>query len=436
MDSILSKLENLLTPLAMKINQNRYLGAVKDGLIGAMSFIILGSMFLLVANLPIDGYPELMASILGENWQSYFTGPYEMTMNIMTLYIILPMARSLSNYYKLNTLGGTLGSLAGFLILTPSVIDVDGNAGIAISNLGAAGLFLGMITVILSVEIYRFVVERGWVIKMPDAVPQNVTASFSALIPTFFIMLIFGLMRIGFTFTQFNTAQSFIFNILQQPLTSLGGTLPAMIFGILFETILWSLGIHGSSLHRSVMEPIWFTLTAENLQDFQAGSVPQNIINYQFYSNYVKVGGVGATFGLMVCCLFFAKSKQLKSIGGLSAAPAFFNINEPITFGVPIVLNPIMIVPFVLTPTILAILTYAVTVIGILPPANGTNIPFTTPPIVAGFLVSGWRGAVWQVVEILISIGIYYPFFRIQDNTLYENEQAKSEDYDGELAVN
>lgn len=421
MSTVLDKLESVLTPFALKLNENRYLNAIKDGLIGAMAFIIVGSIFLLLANLPINGYPEFMASIFGQDWQSFFTVPYDMTMNIMTVYIIIGIGRSLSVHYQLDGLTGILGSVAAFLILTP-IVDASGSKAIPLANLSSSGLFLGMISAIIAVEIYRLVVKRGWVITMPSSVPANVTASFASLIPILFIMVIFGVIRVLIAMTDYGTAQNFIFDILQQPLTSLGATLPAMIIGILFETVLWSIGIHGSSLHRSVMEPIWHTLTAGNLAAIEAGLEPTNIINFQFYSNYIKLGGVGATFGLLICCLFFAKSEQLKSIGKLSLAPSLFNINEPIMFGLPIVLNPILIIPFILTPTVITVLTYFVTNIGLLPAANGLNIPWTTPPVIAGFLIGGWRGAVWQVICIVMSVGIYYPFFRIHDNNLVKEE--------------
>ena len=195
-----------------------------------------------------------------------------------------------------------------------------------------------------------------------------------------------------------------------------------MIVILFLETLLFSFGLHGPNILGAVTTPIWTALTLENSAAFAAGEALPNIINSQFYGNYVKLGGCGATIGLAILSLTIAKSAQFKTLGKLAIGPAIFNINEPLIFGIPIVLNPIMMIPFILTPIVLVISTYVLMSIGIVPIANGTNIPWTTPPIFAGFLVSGWRGALWQVVEILISCVMYFPFFKLEDNKAYQLE--------------
>lgn len=434
-EKALNKLQDVLSPVAFKLDQNRYLSAIKAGFFAAMPLLIIGSIFLLFANLPINGYPEFMEGLLGEEWATYFMVPYNMTMEIMTPFVIVGMAKSMSKYYEVDDIGGIVVALVAFFILTPHLIDAEGAVGIPSLNLSASGLFVGMIATILAVEIYRMIIEKGWVIHLPESVPSNVARSFSALVPGFFVVLIFNFIRIGFTFISYETAQTFIFELLQSPLLALGRTLPATLVVFVFEMLLWSFGIHGSNIIRAVMDPIWLTLTSENAAAYSAGTVLPNIINAQFYGNFVKLGGAGATIGLAFCALFFAKSKQYKTLGKLSLGPAIFNINEPLIFGIPIVLNPIMIIPFILMPLIMGTLTYFVMTLGLVPLTNGANIPWTTPPIVSGFLLSGWRGAVWQVIQIGLSGVLYYPFFRILDQKAYlvetEGEEAAEELLEG-----
>ena len=176
------------------------------------------------------------------------------------------------------------------------------------------------------------------------------------------------------------------------------------------------------------MQPIWLTLTAENAAAFNAGEPIPYIINYQFYSNFIKIGGAGGTLGLALVMTFLAKSKQYKALGKLAVGPGIFNINEPIIFGIPVVLNPIMLIPFIITPLVLAAVAYVSMSIGLVPYTNGTNLPWTTPPIIAGLLLSGWRGALLNIVEIFISAGIYYPFFRIVDRMAWKNEQEMEQE--------
>jgi len=424
MQNVMDRLEGILSPIALKLNQNRYLSAIKDGFFVAMPFIILGSVFLLLSNLPIPGYAELMEGILGANWASYFTIPYDMSMNILAIYVLIGAAHSLAGYYEVNKIGGVTAALVGFLLLTPTLENADGEFGVPLLSLSAEGLFLIILTVILAVEIYRWVIQQGWTIKMPESVPANVASSFSSLIPVLFVMVAFMLIRIGFGLTPYETAQNFIYSILQAPLTALGATLPAYLFGQLFETVLWAFGIHGSVLHSSIMEPIWLSLSAENLDAFNAGEPSPNIISYQFHNNFVKLGGAGATLGLVFLSSFIAKSEQFKSIGRLALGPSFFNINEPVIFGIPIVLNPMMLIPFILTPLVLAIVTYLAMTTGLVSPGNGIVVPWTTPPFFSGFLISGLPGLLLQIVNTLIATAIYFPFFRIEDRNAYNVEQG------------
>lgn len=427
MAKFIEALESKMAPLAMKLDSNKYITAIKDGFFGVMSILIIGSIFLLLGNLPISGYPEFMASILGENWLSYFMVPYDVTMNLMTIYVIIAMARSLAKTYQLDSISAITSVLVAFLILTPFVQFEDGSFGIPVSNLGASGLFLGMITAVLAVELVRFVDKKGWKIKMPDSVPENVSRSFSALIPALIVIIVFNLIRIGFSLTSFDTVQNLIFHYLQIPLLSLGSTLPATLLITVFESLLWTFGIHGSNVIGGVMSPIWLALTAENATAFATGETIPHIVNAQFYANFMKVGGFGGTLGLAIIILISARSKQYRTLGKLAFGPGIFGINEPLIFGIPIVLNPIMMIPFILTPIVLAVVAYFSMSTGLVPFTNGTNIPWTTPPIIAGFLVSGWKGAVLNIVQIFISMAIYYPFFKSADRIAVNQEQEEGQ---------
>lgn len=424
---MVDKIQEKLMPLAQKLNSNRYISAVRDGFFGITSILIIGSIFLLLASLPIEGYPEFMESILGGGWRNYFLTPYLASMDIMGLFLIISMSHALAKSYELNTVGAQILSLVSFLILTPSIYSVDDARGIPADSFSASGLFLAMFVTVLTVEIYQFVVGKNWVIRMPENVPPNVSTAFTSLIPGFIIVIIFTLIQTAFGLTSFGTAQNFIYSALQAPLTSLGTSLPAYLLSDILMQVLWIFGIHGSNVVLPMIEPLLLSNTFDNAAAYEAGSELPHIITRQF-SRYVALGGGGATFGLALCMAFFAKSSQYRSLGRLSVGPGFFNINEPLIFGIPIVLNPIMAVPFILASSALILTTYFVMYIGLIPYTNGLNVPWTTPPIIGGLLISGWRGAVWQVFGIALSILIYYPFFRIIDLEAYNKEKESSEE--------
>jgi PTS system cellobiose-specific IIC component len=419
-------LEEKLTPLAYKLDANRYLKAIKHGFFVVMPLLIIGSMFLLITQIPFQPYLDFMASLLGDNWMDLFLKVNDMTMNAMTIFVVLGIAGELGGYYKVDRYSAQAAGIVAFLILTP-LSSYDDASFLPLGNFGASGLFVGMITAILSVEIFRWVVKKGWTIKMPESVPSNVAVSFSALIPGFFVVVVFNFIRIGFLYTSYETAQNFIFEVLQTPLLALGSSLPATLIILLLEACLWAFGIHGSNIIGAVMQPIWIALTVENATAFAKGMELPNIVNYQFYSNFIKLGGSSATIGLAIACLFFAKSSQFKALGKLSFAPAVFNINEPLVFGTPIVLNPIMLIPFIAAPLVMCLVAYTTMALGIVPITNGVNLPWTMPPVIAGLMVSGWRGAVLQIVQIILSFGLYYPFFKLEDAKAYRTEMNLDE---------
>ena len=435
MENLLNVLEEKLTPIAVKLEQNRYLSAVKNSFMSAMPLLIIGSFFILLAYLPINAYTEFMLNTFGADWQRMFTIPNNISMSMMTIYVVVGIGNELAKSYRLDSMAGIFAAMASFFVVTPMHAFAEEGLGIGIplGNLGAAGLFVGILVAIIAVEIMRFTDKMGWKIKMPDSVPQNVSKSFSSLIPVALVIIFFNFVRIGFEQTSYGDVQTFIFNNLQTPLTALGSTLPATIVVLIIEGVLWSFGLHGANIVGSVMQPIWLTLTAENAAAVATGQVIPNIVNYQFYSNFVKVGGSGATFGLCLLLLFAAKSKQFRALGKLSIGPEIFTINESIIFGMPIVLNPIMIVPFLLTPLVLSIVAYFSMSTGLVPLTNGVNIPWTTPPVISGFLVSGRRGAVLNIVQIALSAAIYFPFFKIADNLAVKQELENEEQAQHEM---
>jgi PTS system cellobiose-specific IIC component len=433
MSKRMDSLENKLMPVADKFANNRYLLAIRDGFMLTMPLLIIGSIFMLLAYLPITGYDAFMARVFGENWMDFFSVAYNTTMSIMTIFVIIGISGSLSDYYKLERLNTAVISLVAFFILTPFVTSFTPEGmdqtfkvtGIIPTEwIGAKGLFVGMLTAILSTEIVKWVTKKGWVIKMPAGVPPTVGKAFSSLIPAAITIIIFDIIRLIFAFTPFETIHNFIYSILQVPLTSLGDTLGAALIANSFVGLFWIFGIHGADIVQSVMNPIWIALATENLAAYQAGSELPHIITQQFNQIYLWMGGSGATLGLCIAMLFVCKSQQCKKLGKLSIFPGIFNINEPIVFGLPIVLNPMMIIPFIITPLVLCLLCYGSMAIGLVPRPNGVLIPWTTPPIIGGFLCGGIRGALLQFVGLIISFFIYLPFIKTVDKQYLEQEKS------------
>ncbi|HBD01676.1 MAG TPA: PTS system, cellobiose-specific IIC component [Lachnoclostridium sp.] len=426
---MLSKLESILMPLAERIGKNKYLIAIRDGFLLSMPLLIVGSFFLLIANFPIPGWTNFWARFFGENWDAYFAKPTDATFSIMAMLAVVGIGYSFSEQMKVDKLFGAAVSLVCWFLIMPYKIMVNDTAvsGIPLGWVGSKGIFVGIIVAFLSVHIYAWVNKKGWIIKMPDGVPPTVAKSFSALIPAGISVLVFFIINIIFAMTPYDNAFNFIFTILQTPLLKLGNTLPAMVIAYIFLHLFWFFGVNGGSVVGAVFNPILQTLSAENLAALQAGQPLPNIISQQFQDLFATFGGCGSTLSLLIAMLFFCRSKRIKELGKLAFIPGLFGINEPIVFGLPILLNPMILIPFMLVPTINIVISYFCMSVGLVPLCSGVAIPWTMPVILSGFLATGWRGAVLQLFLLALGVFIYMPFIKMMDKQYMEDETRAAE---------
>ena len=374
---MLSKLESVLMPLAEKIGKNKYLIAVRDGFLLSMPLLIVGSFFLLIANFPIPGWSDFWARFFGEDWVSYFAKPTDATFSIMAILAVVGIGYSFAEQMNVDKLFGAASAMVSWFLIMPYEVLLEGGGsvkGIPLDWVGSKGIFVGIICAFLSIHIYAWVNKKGWVIKMPEGVPPTVVKSFAALIPAGVSMLVFFVINIIFAMTPFHSAFDFIFTILQVPLLKLGNTLPAMVIAYIFLHLFWFFGVNGGSVVAAVFNPILQTLSAENLAAYQAGAPIPNIICQQFQDLFATFGGCGSALSLMIAMLLFCRSKRIRELGKLSLVPGLFGINEPIVFGLPIVLNPMILIPFMLVPTINIVISYICMSIGLVPLCSGVAI--------------------------------------------------------------
>lgn len=433
MEKFTHLLENKFMPVAGKVSNNKYLSAIKDGMVITLPFVIAGSVFLILGNLPIPAlsefYQQNPTGQLIAKWLSY---PVAVTFDLIGIIACIGISSKLSSRYNLDQITSIILSIISFLLVTPFEIVVQHVSageivvgGIPLARMGSRGLFVAIIVSIMTVEIVNYIVKKDFVIKMPDSVPPTVSKSFAALIPGFIVILISLFIRIGFELSPFENIHNVVEVILTKPLTAIGGSFFGFVILSLANNLLWSVGIHGSNLVTGgIASPALYALMDENRLAVSAGEPLPNVVTMQFFDVFHNTGGSGATFALAFMLLFFAKSKQLKEIGKLAIGPAFFNINEPILFGLPIVMNPILIIPFILAPLISGAATYFAMYVGLVAKTAGIVIPWTTPPFLAGFLATGGHlsGALMQVVNFIITAAIYYPFFKLWDDQKVKEE--------------
>ncbi|GMA99807.1 PTS cellobiose transporter subunit IIC [Pelosinus sp. IPA-1] len=418
MDKFIKWLEEYYAPVATRIGDQRHLKAIRDGVVSLIPLLLMGSFFLIIAFPPVAGLAKMVEPYVGS-----LLSVNNATMGLMGLMASFSIAYSLAGSYKMDPLGNALISVATFMLATP--FTKDGN--IASAWMGSKGLFVAMLIAIFVVEVQRYMIKKNLVIRMPEGVPPAVARSFMSLIPGFISISVVWFINSMLSMSATNL-QDVIYKILAAPLLSLGGSLPAFLLAIFFAQLLWSVGIHGAALVGGVMSPVYLTLAQQNAAAKAAGLPIPNIICQQLWDVYGNIGGSGATFALAIMLLTIARSKQLKALGKSAIGPAFFAINEPILFGMPIVMNPVLMIPFIFAPLISITIAYFAMDAGLVDKLF-VMAPWTTPPIINAFLDTGdIKAAVLQIFCFFITGAVYYPFFKMWDAAKTKEEFGAAQD--------
>ncbi|WP_240456667.1 PTS sugar transporter subunit IIC [Virgibacillus halodenitrificans] len=417
--------------IAGRIGAERHLVAIRDGFVAIMPLIIVGSLAILVNNFPPFGSFDFVAwmnGIFGEgNWQTVGGSIWNGTFAVLGLLVAFSIAYNLAKSYEVDGLSAGIISAAAYIMLVP----VTEDWGLNFAWLGAQGLFVAIVLSILVTELFRVLVKSKWTIKMPEGVPEGVARSFRALIPATIILILIGFFQaIMSVFAEISVFE-WIFSVIQEPLQGLGNTLPAAIIIAFLNHLLWFFGLHGTNIIGSVIEPLYLPLIQENLELFKSGvsafDVPYTVTK-PFLDSFVFMGGSGTTIALLAAIFIVIKQQKnhpYREVAKLSAPAGLFNINEPVIFGLPIVLNPVMLIPFILVPVTLTIISYVALSTGLVPKTVAL-VPWTTPPILSGYLVTGgsWRGIALQVFNLVLATLMYIPFIMAGARTL----KAKMED--------
>lgn len=422
--------QKIITPIMKFVNMQGII-ALKDGMLAILPLTVVGSIFLIIGQLPFEALNQAIASVFGKTWTEPFMQVYSGTFAIMGLISCFAIGFSYAKHSGVDPLpAGVLSVSSFFILLKSSYVPAKGEAipdAIAKVWFGGQGI-IGAIIIGLTVgAIYSFFIKRHIVIKMPEQVPQAIAKQFEAMIPAFVIFLLSMCVYIlAQILTSGGTFIELIYRVIQIPLQGLTGTLWGAIGIAFFISFLWWFGVHGQSVVNGIVTALLLSNLDANKALLAAGNLSlengAHIVTQQFLDSFLLISGSGITFGVVVAMLFAAKSKQYKALGKVAAFPALFNVNEPVVFGFPVVMNPLMFLPFVLVPIVAAVVVYASIAIGFMQPFSGVTLPWSTPAIISGFMVAGWQGALVQVIILALSTLIYFPFFKIQDKIACDAE--------------
>lgn len=415
-------IEDKLVPLSTGFAQNAYIRCIGSGSQSLMAIIMLGAIFNLFNSIAWEPYKNLI-TMLGIS--DFLTIVYNASMNFMGLFMVFCVAfqgAKIWDHAELSFNNGLL-ALMCYLILIPYGADEAGNTIIQIDYLGSHGVFLAFIVGILVTKVNILIVEKKITIQMPEGVPENVTQSFIALIPGAVAAILCGILRGLFLLTPWGNILDAVYAILQTPLANITGSLPGFIIMLLLAQILWFFGVHGSYTVLAILYPIWFTYLSDNMAAAAAGEVVPHMWNVSMY-DFACNGGCGCTLGLVIIMFFTARSQRYKTFAKIVFPCGIFNINEPLVYGMPLMMNFTFIIPFIVTPILSLLIAYGAIALGLMPVPTGIIGMNAMPIFIYGVIQGSWRIGVYQIITTVLSCVIWYPFFKAADAQALAEEQA------------
>ncbi len=394
------------------------LASIRDGFVALMPLIIVGALVLVVLQFPLcfrDEAACYFESVLPENISGSLWSVFSVTFGLLSLYVVLSVSYSLARRRGLDPLMPVFFAFMSYILVASPGLP-DGEAGTFLDN---SGMFTAIVISVVSVEVFSFFMKRGLTIKMPDGVPPAITAAFAALVPG--AVLAFGWWLIRFVL-NFDLAAG-LFQVLSAVVPA-ASTYVATAIAETFHAFLWTMGIHGDLTIGIALEPVWQANIAANAQAVADGLKPTAIYTSLFRS-FVVPGGSGATLPLAI---YFTRSKseRLRRVGWLGVWPGIFNINEPITFGAPVIFNPVLAIPFILITFLNTTVAYLATAAGLVSPTY-IAAPWTLPTPILMFLATGydWRAIILAIiVEFVIPGIIWFPAFKAWEKQVMQKEEA------------
>lgn len=416
--------EKYFVPVAGKIGSERHLVAIRDGFATIFPLITVGALAILFNQFPVKAYQNFMLHIFGKQWTSFGGNLWNGTFAIMSLLVVITISYNLAKQYNSDAIGAAMVSFGSLIMLyTSSAKDW----ALPFAYMGAQGLFVAIFVALIATEIFvRLLGNPKLVIKMPDTVPPAVARSFAALLPSMITFAIFAIFKCITVSAGINDIHASIFWTIQGPLIGLSDTLGSALLVVFLVHILWFFGLHGTNILLPITSALFIPAINDNIKALQTHAAVPHIVTTSFFDAFVYMGGAGTALCLLIAIFIVGKRKENRAVANLGIAPALFNINEPVLFGVPLVLNPIYFIPFILTPLVMTLVSYMAMASGLVP-RTISMMPWVTPPIIGAALVTAsWRGALLAIVNIVIGVVIYMPFVIISEKQQEKLQLEKS----------
>jgi len=399
-----------LVPALTALSENTYLSAIRAGMVSVVPLTIIGGLFMVISFLPVSGWEARVAPYL-----NLLQVPVTATFGLLGVFVCFAIGYDLGKRLKQEAIVSASMATLIFLLIQIQLKDQT----FAMDGMGSKGLFTAILIALVTVRVQKFFNDQNAVIKLPANVPPVVYESFLSLTPMVFLVVLFWVIRFVLGVDINELVQGAF-----KPLVFALNTLPGILVYAFLVTLLWSVGINGDNAMDAIVAPIFLQFLAANVEATTQGIPLPYVTANGFFTTFVNVGGTGATIALALV-LWNSREPGFRKVSRISLPTQIFQINEPIFFGIPIVLNPIFMVPYVLNALMLTAGSYLLIDLGIIHKPF-VNVPWTTPPIIGHYLITGgdWKAAVWGAVSIVLAMLVYYPFAKVAERQRLKAEST------------
>lgn len=443
-EKIMDAIQSKILPIATKIGNQRFLVALRDSFIGTMPVIMTGSIALLINAFLVDipeqfNLPKITSTF--QWWVDVNNLVFKGSISIVALLFIYCLGVNIAKIYKVDTLSSGLVALSAFIIsigdsLTSTYslknsknIELstlfDGLDGIKVTGhdlnvtisgvlpgtqINSNGYFTAIIIGFLSAIIFCKLMKKNWTIKLPDTVPPAIAKPFLSIIPALVSLYVVAIFTFAFNKVTNSLIIDWIYKVLQTPLLGLSQSFLVVILIAVLTQFFWFFGIHGGNVMAPIMEGVFGVALLANLEAYQKHETIPYLWTSVSYGSFVWY----ATLGLLIAIFLISQNDHYKEVAKLGIVPALFNIGEPVMYGLPTVLNPILFIPFLLCPAVMSGVAYLATYLGLVAPVT-QNVTWVMPPILYGLFSTGfdWRSLILSVINLSLAVLIYLPFVKM-----------------------
>ncbi|MCM1044715.1 MAG: EAL domain-containing protein [Candidatus Gastranaerophilales bacterium] len=394
--------------------------SISEGLIRTLPVTLVGSFALVLKSLPIGAYQTFLQSFMQGWLVEFLNTAYAASLGVFGIVLTISISYSYAHHVRddmpISFMASVTALCAYFIMMGIDVFTLD--------QAGGATVFVSILSAVISSVLFTAISRRQ---------SASLVRSYSGMEPTLRNSMLCVRPFLGtlvfFVACKMLMVLMFGEKSLQDVLTEgigslyggLGYNLGSCAIYLFSIHLLWMFGIHGNNLLDPVSNAIFEPALGLNMEQIASGAEATHIFSKSFIDTFLITGGCGASFALIIALFLFGKKKSLKKVAKISLIPGLFNVNEMLTFGLPIVLNPVFLVPFLSVPLINLLLTYLATVTGFLP-VVATEVEWTVPILLSGYFATGSiRGSLWQLFLLALGVMIYRPFVLRYEREISEN---------------